>query len=162
KSAGYSAVAVLSLALGIGATTAIFSAFYGVLISPYPYAKPGEIWSPEIRNVKNPRQSRGIYHMREYSALKNLAAFSDVMGTAPEMRLLTGDRGPESFRAIQVTANAFRFLGVRPVLGRTIEVSDLKSDGQPEPVIVLTYKAWQRLFDGSASALGKAVVLNDQ
>ena len=54
KSAGLTAVALLSLSLGIGATTAIFSVVFGVLISPYPYARTNEIWAPEIRNAKNP------------------------------------------------------------------------------------------------------------
>ena len=84
------------------------------------------------------------------------------MATRPEGRVLTGDHTPENFTTINVTANAFQFLEVSPILGRTIEPSDVRSDGQPEPVIVLTVKAWQRLFDGSPSALGKKVVLNDQ
>src|SRR6266478_5209067 len=61
KSPGLTAVALLSLALGIGATTSIFSVVYGVLISPYPYSRPGEIWSPAVRNAKNPNQGRAMY-----------------------------------------------------------------------------------------------------
>jgi putative ABC transport system permease protein len=154
-------VALLSLALGIGATTAIFSVVYGVLISPYPYAKSNEIWAPMIRATKNPRQIM-FQPMREYVELKKLPAFSDVMATHPENRLLSGDHNPEQFQSILVTANAFQFLGVPPLVGRTILPSDLKADGQPEPVIVLSYKAWQELFDGSPAALGRTLLLNDQ
>ena len=161
-SPGFTLVALLSLALGIGATTAIFSVVYGVLISPYPYARPGEIWALEIHDLKNPQQVRNFHHMREYVELKKLTAFQETMATVPEQRLLTGDRPPETFRAINVTANAFQFLGVPPVLGRTIQPSDVRPDGQPEPVIVLSYQAWRRLFDGSPSALGKSLLLNDQ
>src|SRR6202030_387923 len=71
-------------------------------------------------------------------------------------------RAPENFQAISVTANALQFLGVAPILGRTIQPSDIKPDGPAEPVIVLSYKAWQRLFEGSPSALGKTLVLNEQ
>ena len=95
KSPGFLLVAILSLALGIGATTAIFSVVYGVLISPYPYAKPGEIWAPVIHDLKNPQQDRSFLHMREYVELKKLPAFSDAMATNPENRLLTGDHAPQ-------------------------------------------------------------------
>jgi predicted permease len=162
KTPGFTLVALLSLALGIGATTAIFSVVYGVLISPYPYGRPGEIWAPLIRDLKNPRGGFSFHQMRDYVELKKLPAFSETMATRPENRLLTGDRAPENFQSISVTANAFQFLEVPPVLGRTIQPSDVKPDGQPEPVIVLSHKAWLRLFDGSRSALGQKLVLNDQ
>jgi predicted permease len=148
--------------IGILATTAIFSVIYGVLISPYPYARPGEIWAPLIRDLKNPQGGFSFHQVRDYVELKKLPAFSETMATRPENRLLTGDRAPENFQAVSLTANAFHFLGVPPVLGRTIQPSDVKPDGQPEPVIVLTYKAWLRLFDGSPGALGQKLILNDQ
>ena len=59
KNPGITAVSLLSLALGIGATTCIFSVIYGVLISPYPYAKANEIWAPELRAPKYPKNTRG-------------------------------------------------------------------------------------------------------
>ena len=163
KTPGFTLVALMSLALGIGATTSIFSAVYGVLVSPYPYAKPGEIWAPQIRDLKDPPQVSFSFHqIRDYEELKKLPAVAESMATRPENRLLTGDSAPENFGSICVTANAFQFLGVPPVLGRTIQPSDIRPDGQPEPVIVLTYKAWQRLFDASPAALGKTLTLNDQ
>ena len=162
RTPGLTIVALLSLALGIGATTAIFSVIYGVLISPYPYAKPGEIWAPWIQNIKNPQQVRRFLHMNEYQEVKKLPAFSDVMATSPETQLLTGDRAPENFTAVLITGNGHQFLGVEPVLGRTILPSDVKPNGQTEPVIVLSHKAWQHLFDGSPDALGKTLVLSDR
>ena len=162
KSPSFTLVALLSLALGIGATTAIFSVVYGVLIAPYPYARPAEIWAPAIHDLKNPQQVRSWHQIREYVEVKKLTAFADTMATLPENRLLTGDRAPENFQAISVTANTFQFLGVAPILGRTIQPSDVRPDGQPEPVIVLSFGAWKRLFDNSPTALGKALLLNDQ
>jgi putative ABC transport system permease protein len=161
KSPGLTLVAMLSLALGIGATTAIFSVVYGVLISPYPYAKPNEIWAPHIRDAKNPQQERNFLHMSEFLEVKKLPAFSEVMATGPEIQLLTGDRAPENFTAVKLTGNAHQFLGVQPVLGRTILPYDVNPNGQAERVIVLSYRAWQRLFDGNPDALGKTLVLND-
>jgi putative ABC transport system permease protein len=158
---GITAVAILSLALGIGATTSIFSVVYGVLISPYPYSRPGEIWAPAIRDAKNPNQGRAVYKAGEVLRMRDLPAFSMVMATAPENRILKGDRAPENFTTIQLTANAFQFLAVDPILGRSLVPSDVRPDGQPEPVIVLSYKAWQRLFEGRDDALGKRLALND-
>ena len=132
KSPGLTAVALLSLALGIGATTSIFSVVYGVLISPYPYSRPGEIWSPSIRDAKNPNQGRATYKVGEVLRMRELSAFSIVMATAPESRILKGDRAPENFTAIQLSANAFQFLGTEPILGRTIAPSDVRADGQAE------------------------------
>jgi predicted permease len=162
KSPGSTLVALLSLTLGIGATTAIFSVVYGVLISPYPYARPGEIWAPAILDAQDPDRGFSFHHLGDYGELKKLPAFADAMATLPENRLLTGDHAPESFQAISVTANAFQFLGVPPILGRTIQPSDRRPDGQTEPVIVLSFKAWNRLFDSSPDALGKKLILNDE
>src|SRR5437868_10346039 len=96
KNSGFTVVATLTLALGIGATTAIFSVIYGVLISPYPYYKANEIWAPEIRDAKNPKNGRGIFLPYEFKELQNLPGVSAVMGTRPEGALLTGDRSPET------------------------------------------------------------------
>ncbi|SPF35482.1 conserved membrane hypothetical protein [Candidatus Sulfopaludibacter sp. SbA4] len=162
KSLGHTAVAGLSLALGIGASTAIFSVVYGVLIAPYPYARPNEIWAIQVRDAKNPRQGWSRHHVSEILEMRKLPAVADLMATNPENQLLTGGRPPENFTAVSVTANAFQFLGVAPVLGRTILPSDEKPGGEAEPVIVLTYRAWQRLFDGRPDAPGQKIVLNDQ
>ena len=89
KNPGITAVALLSLALGIGATTCIFSVIYGVLISPYPYVKANEIWAPEIRNSKNPKNSRGVFLPYEFKELEKLPGVSMAMGTRPEEALLT-------------------------------------------------------------------------
>jgi putative ABC transport system permease protein len=163
KSPSHTLVALLSLALGIGATTTMFSVFYGVLVSPYPYARPHEIWAPLIRDLKNPQGGSFSFHqMRDYVEMKKLPALSEAMATRPENRLLGGDHDPENFTTISVTVNAFQFLGVAPALGRTILPSDIKADGEANPVIVLTAKAWQRLFNASPSALGKTLLLNEQ
>ena len=162
RSPGFSLVALVSLALGIGVTTALFSVVYGVLIAPYPYAKPNEIWAPEIRSAKDPTQARGSYRLSEYLEVRKLSAFSSVMATSGETQLLTGDRPPESIQGTLLSGNAFQFLGVAPVIGRTILPSDIKPSGEAEPVVVLSFKAWQRWFEGDPQALGKILILNDR
>src|SRR5260370_37407409 len=160
KNPGYTGVSLLSLALGIGATTSIFSVVYGVLINPYPYAKPNEIWAPSIRSLKTP-QGRGAHSIREFQEIAKLTAFSDVMATSWENVLLTGDRAPENFQGVLLSSNAFQFLGVQPIIGRTITAVDIRPGGQPEPVAVLSYLVWRRLFGGDPNAIGKTLRLND-
>ena len=161
KQKGFTLVAVLTLALGIGATTALFSVVYGVLISPYPYAKPGEIWTPGLQSV-NANQTMRPYLLGAYQEMANLPAFSEVMATAPGGVLLTGEYAPESFGGIRVSGNAFQFLGVPPLLGRTILPSDIRPSGEPEAVTVLSFRRWQQLFGGDPNVLGKTLRLNDE
>ncbi|MBS1876841.1 MAG: ABC transporter permease [Acidobacteria bacterium] len=162
KNPGFTAVALAALALGIGATTSVFSVVYGVLISPYPYARPAEIWAPVIHDIKNPRRDRSFFHPREYAEFEKLPGVAEVMATAPQSVLLGGDRSPEQFQAVRVTTTAFTFLGVPPLLGRTIGTGDLEPGGDAAHVVVLTYLAWQRLFEGRPEALGKTLTLADE
>jgi predicted permease len=158
RSPAFVLVALLSLTLGIGATSAMFSVIYGVLIAPYPYAKPGEIWAPQVRAL----DGRGghSFGLDELGRLSEVPAFSSVMATSLETVLMTGEFSPESFGGVLLSGNAFNFLGVAPVIGRTIQPSDIRADGQAEPVVVLSHKLWLRLFEGSPSALGKTLRLN--
>jgi putative ABC transport system permease protein len=158
RSPGFVLVALLSLTLGIGATTAIFSVIYGVLISPYPYARPGEIWALQVRGLDD--RGGHTYVPDELPSLRKVPAFADVMSTSFETVLMTGEFPPESFGGVLLTANAFNFLGVPPVIGRTIQPSDVRPDGHAEPVVVLSYKLWHRLFAGDPSALGRTLQLN--
>ena len=158
RSPAFTAVALLSLTLGIGATSAIFSVIYGVLIAPYPYARPGEIWAPEARAVDG-RGGHG-YSLDELRALSEVPAFADVMATSMETVLMTGEFAPESFGGVLLSGNAFNFLGVSPVVGRTIQPTDIRPDGQAEPVVVLSHRLWLRLFEGSPSAIGRTLRLN--
>ena len=161
KHKGFTAVAALTLALGIGATTALFSVVYGVLISPYPYAKPHEIWTPGLLSAKS-NQTMRPYPLDAYQEMEKAPAFADVMATGPGMVLLTGEYAPETFGGVRVSGNAFNFLGVPPLLGRTIQPSDIRANGEPELVTVLSFRRWQRLFNGDPNALGKTLRLNDE
>ncbi|HET7220539.1 MAG TPA: ABC transporter permease [Vicinamibacterales bacterium] len=158
RSPAFLFVALLSLTLGIGATTAIFSVIYGVIIAPYPYAKPGEIWAPEIRALEG-RGGHG-FTLDEIPRLAGVPAFADVMATSWEAVVLSGEYSPEVINGVLLTGNAFNFLGVPPVLGRTLQPTDVRADGQAEPVVVLSHRLWLRLFEGDAAALGRTLRLN--
>jgi len=158
RSPAFVLVALLSLTLGIGATSAIFSVIYGVLIAPYPYAKPAEIWAPQVRAL----DGRGghVYSLDELRSLAAVPAFADVMATSIETVLMTGEFAPESFNGVLLSGTAFNFLGVPPVAGRTIQPSDIRPDGEAEPVVVLSHRLWLRLFEGSPAAIGRTLLLN--
>jgi len=161
KHKGLTAVAVLTLALGIGATTALFSVIYGVLISPYPYARSHEIWTPGLVSV-NAKETMRPYPLAAYQEMAKLPAFAEVMATSPETVLLTGEHAPENFGGIRVSSNAFQFLGVPPLVGRTIQPSDIRANGEPELVTVLSFQRWQKLFNGDPNAVGKTLRLNNE
>jgi putative ABC transport system permease protein len=161
RSPGFVSVAMLSLALGIGATTALFSVVYGVLIAPYPYAKPDHIWAPAVVSPKETPQGWHQYSRREFLELQKLPAFSEAMATDPAQVLLTGDRTPENDIAVQLTGNAFNFLGVKPLLGRTIQPFDIGPGGEAATVAVVSYAFWQRVFSGRPDVLGAKIVLDD-
>jgi putative ABC transport system permease protein len=161
RSPGFVFVALLSLALGIGATTALFSVVYGVLIAPYPYAKTDEIWAPSVNGPNDTPRGWHQYSREEFLEIRKMPVFSSVMATDPNRMLMTGDRSPENEEAIRVTGNAFDFLGVKPVLGRTIQPYDIGPGGEPAPVAVVSYGFWQRVFSGQPNVIGAKIVLDD-
>ncbi len=161
KHKGFTAVAVLTLALGIGATTALFSVIYGVLISPYPYASRTKSGRP-VWSASNRTQTMRPYPLTAYQEMAKLPAFAEVMATSPGTVLLTGEYAPENFGGIRVSGNAFQFLGVPPLVGRTIQPSDIRAGGEPELVTVLSFHRWQKLFNGDPNAVGKTLRLNNE
>lgn len=160
KSPGYSSVAMVTLAVGIGTTTAIFSVLYGVLISPYPYARSGEIWAPEIRDSKTGRGAG--FRMADYLEMSRLPGVASAMATRYSNTTLSGGVNPEIITAPRVTATAFGFLDVPPVLGRGLTPADIRADGTPERVTVISFKLWHRLFNADPAVLGKTLVLDDE
>ncbi len=124
KNPGFALVALLSLTLGIGTSIALFSVVYGVLIAPYPYAKPDEIWAPAVVGPNDPVRFWHPYPLREVIEIGKLPAIADVMATIPRPVMLTGGTNPESLNGVYVTGGAFNFIGVKPLIGRTIEPRD--------------------------------------
>ena len=160
RNPGFATVALLSLMLGIGASVALFSVIYGVLIAPYPYAKPNEIWAPAVLGPNDPLQGWHRYTRREFLEIQKLSAFSDVMATDVHAVLMTSDNSTESFFGVFLTGGAFNFIGVKPLIGRTIQPYDIPAGGLPNEVVVLTYGLWRRMFDGDPHVLGKTLTLD--
>ena len=161
KSRVSTTVAVLSLALGIGATTAIFSVVYAVLVDPYPYAGADRIGSA---HVLNPKGDQDIgYTMNEYLEMKARAKSVESMILFNRHSVVMTEAGlPEAVIQEDFSPNAFEFFGVPPLFGRTFSPQDAGDESKVEPVAVLSYLFWQRHFSGRRDALGQQIRLDDK
>jgi predicted permease len=157
RSPGFTAAALITLALGIGATSAVFSVVRAVLLAPLPYAEPDRrvlIWSQWVGFDKTWLSEQEVVDYRTQS--RTLAA---VAAWASAQQNLTGDGDPVRVGVGLVTANAFEVLGSRPVLGRTITPDEDVPNGPP--VAVLGYRLWQARYGGDPAIVGRKVLLND-
>jgi predicted permease len=157
KSPGFTAVAVLTLALGIGATTAVFSVVEGVLLKPLPYPHPEELVyvSHTRSNITGDMQSSpsNYFIYREQGR-----AFQDIGLYEDDSVSVTGIAEPEQISALDVTDGVLAILGVPPMLGRVFNSAD-DSPGNPETV-VLSYGFWRRKFGGDPSAIGRTILID--
>ncbi|MFP5229696.1 MAG: ADOP family duplicated permease [Acidobacteriota bacterium] len=159
RNPGYSLVAVLSLALGIGTTTAMFSLMYAVLLHPFPYAGADRIMNPVLVNEEEPSQLRWFALWKtQFAAFGKARCIESLLGFRNKSEVLTGGQLPEDALAVYVTENAGPFFGVRPLLGRMIEPSDAAGGGQP--VAVLNNRFWQQHFQGARDIVGKTLELD--
>jgi putative ABC transport system permease protein len=152
-----SLAAIFSLALGIGANTAIFTVLNGSVLRPLPFADPGQlmvVWETRSDIPRRPvAPANFLDWRREGRAFAALAAFDDFSAT------LTGQGEAQRVRAVSSSGNFFSVLGVQAALGRTMTADDDRPGAAR--VAVLTDGLWHRLFGGAANALGQTLVLND-
>ena len=162
KDRGFLLVAVSALGLGIGSATAIYSVIDNVLLEPFPYTDGQRLMAIEIRDKASAepegRQFFPVPEFLDYQEQNHV--FDRSIGVRRDAVLMTGRGGPESLDGASVTGNTFEFLGIRPLLGRTITPEDAKP-GAP-PVFVLSYKVWQKRFGGDASIVGSTFVMNNR
>jgi predicted permease len=159
RNPGFAAVAVLSLALGIGATTAMFSLIYAVLLHPFPYVGADRIMNPVVIDEQHPDESRWFALSKAQLDDLSLAAPVDSsLGFAYLHTEITGAGLPEDIRGVYLTENAGSFFGVRPLFGRTIASSDAENGGQS--IVVLNYRFWQRHFGGDPHVIGRTLEIN--
>jgi len=151
KSPGFTAVAVLTLALGIGANTAVFTVVNTVLLHPLPYPH-----SDRIVNISRPSAGTAIpmfkYWEQNNPGFEDLSAYQGGIG----MNLESGSR-PELLQVTKASSNYFRLFGAIPILGRTFSEKEDQPGGPS--VLVMSYGLWQRRFGGDPSAVGKTISL---
>ncbi len=154
---GFSAVVAITLALGIGANTAIFSMIDAVLLRPLPYKDPGRLamlWADDPAH----NDHEGRVSLPDFKDWKRQSrTFEDMTLYVGQTFLLGSDGPPERMRSARVAANFFPLLGVEPELGRTFSEEE---DKRGERVVVLSYGLWQRRFACSARAIGSVLFMD--
>ena len=160
KSPGFAIVAVVTLALGIGASTAIFSVIENVLMEPFPYPDAQHFVSMQIHDTEqNEPGGRGGYSGPEFlDYIAQNRVFDRVIGNDQEDVLYTYGEGTDRFEGCMVTPGTFEFLGMPALVGRVMQPADYEP-GAP-PVFVLRYKTWVNRFNADPAILNKTFVLN--
>jgi predicted permease len=159
KSPGFTLIAMLALGLGIGANTAIFSVFNGILWRPLP-AKDAQqlvILAAKPRAIDFPLQL-SYPDFKDYRELKTV--FSDLAAYVPSPVNFGADGHPERAWAEMVSGNYFSMLGLQPAIGRTFAPDEGWVPGK-DPLMVLSYKYWQKRFGGTPSVVGQTVQVNN-
>ncbi len=156
RSPGFASVAILSLALGIGATAAMYSLIYAVLLHPFPYDGADRIMNPLLVDQKHPEDQ--IYFdlsKPELDEISRQPLVEQAMGFNASHMEITGGPLPEEITGIYLTENAGVFLGVRPLLGRNLQPSDAEGGGRT--VVVLNYRFWQRYYLADPHIIGQTL-----
>ena len=158
RTPGFAIVVLLTLALGIGANTAVFSVVRKVLLNQLPYHEPDRLVRLYGGTTDNPN-ARTMLTAFEIAEAQKSPAFSEV-GAFGNFRGTTyvGDQRADVWMSVDVDPEFFHVLGVRPLLGRAIDARDIGPDAVP--VVVLSYPLWQRTFGGDSSIVGRGIQLS--
>jgi predicted permease len=159
KSPGFTLMAVVSLALGIGAATAVFSVIYAVLMNPYPYPAADRIVRLTTQSVAG--SGDPVYlNGDQIQILRQSPVVESVLAMDYQTLMLTGQDLPENVRTVSLISNSFQDLGVAPVLGRGLWPSDAVDGQEPKPVVVLSYRFWREHYLSNPDVLGRTLQLD--
>ena len=156
RSPGFTIVAVLTLALGIGANAAIFSVVNGVLLRPLAYANPDQLVMVWGHNENIGNETASLPDFKDWRERNTV--FESMAAVANTRFDVTGDGEPERVDAALTTANFFHVLGVTPALGRAFNAEE-EASGR-DRVVVLSHGFWERRFGARADAVGRSITLS--
>ncbi|MBP6824710.1 MAG: ABC transporter permease, partial [Acidobacteria bacterium] len=154
KQPGFTLIAIITLSLGIGANTAIFSVVNGVLLRPLAYHEPERIVTL-LHEGRNPVSAANFLDLRASGKSFDQMAAAEAWGGA-----LTGNDRPEQLSGLRMGEGLFAMLGVPALMGRTLQAEDFQPG--KNRVLVLSHKLWQRVFGGAADVVGKQVRLSGE
>ncbi|MGB0036214.1 MAG: ABC transporter permease, partial [Candidatus Acidiferrales bacterium] len=156
KSPGFTAIAILTLALGIGANTALFSVVNGVLLNPLRFPEPGQLLGVYARTATFPRSSITFPNYLDWE--KGNTSLSSIAAYRGEDYNLTGSGEPQRLSGEMITSQFFTTLRIKPVLGRSfLPEEDVPGAG---PVVLIGEGMWKRKFGSSPEIIGKSITLN--
>src|ERR1700682_2351476 len=159
KKPGLALTAIISLTLGIGATTAVFSVIYGLLANPYPYQGAGRMIHLTVVNERGNDRWVGITGP-QLKLLRQVRCIESAAASWGTWNLTTTNEDlPEDVPSTQLTANSGTHFGVLALLGRTLLPSDAPDGQDPQPVVLLSYLFWQRHFNGDPTVVGRTIQL---
>jgi predicted permease len=156
KAPGFTAVVILTLALGIGATTAMFSVVQGVMLAPLPYREPDKLVLIWQSNPHAPHVSLSLPDLREWQ--RNAHSFDAISGLRWYQVNLTAPGRPEHVNGNQISSGFFQMLGVQPLLGREFSPQEDQPGGAR--VAMISDREWKNRFGQSADVLGRPVTLS--
>jgi predicted permease len=158
KSPGFAITAIVSLALGIGATTAVFSVVYAILMNPYPYANSDRMVHMRLRDGAGQERGFGLTGA-QWQEIRKSPVVEDAFMEDDWSLTVTGQDLPQDVAGVYLTSNAFDFMGVRPEMGRGLVPSDATDGQEPQPVAVLGYKFWKKHFSADPGVVGQNLQL---
>ena len=158
KSPGFALTGIISLALGIGATTAVFSVIYAIVMNPYPYAHSDRMVHMRLKDSSGQDRGFGLT-TGQWQQIRKSPVVEDAFLEGGWSLTVTGQDLPEDVQACVMSSNSFDFLGVPAALGRGLLPSDAVDGQDPEAVAVLSYKFWQKHFNSNPAIVGQRLQL---
>ena len=155
RNPAFAVLVILTLALGIGSTVAVFTLVEGVLLTPPPYSKPGDIVPIQPQRQDGRPYAHGFFPA-QWTEWRRANSFETVAGYTWRFDFLCLDDRSEPANGLLVTPDYFQVTGIKPLLGRTFLPSEIHHD----PVVILGYDLWQRQLSGDPQIIGKAIHLS--
>ena len=159
KTPGFTAIAILAVALGIGGSTTMFSAINALLLRPMPYIQDQDrLVSISEFFTKNPEHNNGTAFPDYLDWKKNVTTLDGIAAVTEATFIVSGGDKPERYLGGQISANTFSFLGVQPILGRLFRPEEDELNALP--VALIGYQVWQEHFAGDRGVVGKIIPIN--
>ena len=160
KKPGFAFIAVLTLALGIGANSTIFSFVNAILLRPLPYKNPERLVLLDETATKRGIASMGVSFPNFLDWREQNQVFEDIAAYSEDTYTLAGGGEPEQLQGARISSGLFELLGVQPLMGRTFSAEEDRPNN--DAVVILSYGLWQRRFGSDPQIVGQSINVGNQ